>query len=130
MIRRPPRSTRTDTLFPYTTLFRSESLRLQRDDPETDERDQIDHEDLGFDMLPLRIARHYRGADRGHERRQRRPLFGRAAAIDRDAHRDTPDGIIDRHTQHVTGVSPDALQTQHAQVSDATAFAAHFEAHT
>src|SRR3546814_1076748 len=26
MIRRPPRSTRTDTLFPYTTLFRSNSL--------------------------------------------------------------------------------------------------------
>src|SRR3546814_19705970 len=29
MIRRPPRSTRTDTLFPYTTLFRSRSI----DDP-------------------------------------------------------------------------------------------------
>src|SRR3546814_2646991 len=28
MIRRPPRSTRTDTLFPYTTLFRSERLTL------------------------------------------------------------------------------------------------------
>src|SRR3546814_5142681 len=27
MIRRPPRSTRTDTLFPYTTLFRSEAER-------------------------------------------------------------------------------------------------------
>src|SRR3546814_8080276 len=27
MIRRPPRSTRTDTLFPYTTLFRSVSRR-------------------------------------------------------------------------------------------------------
>src|SRR3546814_18732411 len=27
MIRRPPRSTRTDTLFPYTTLFRSCQLR-------------------------------------------------------------------------------------------------------
>src|SRR3546814_20122728 len=27
MIRRPPRSTRTDTLFPYTTLFRSLSPR-------------------------------------------------------------------------------------------------------
>src|SRR3546814_18589975 len=27
MIRRPPRSTRTDTLFPYTTLFRSGKLR-------------------------------------------------------------------------------------------------------
>src|SRR3546814_19131585 len=26
MIRRPPRSTRTDTLFPYTTLFRSPPL--------------------------------------------------------------------------------------------------------
>src|SRR3546814_11860863 len=27
MIRRPPRSTRTDTLFPYTTLFRSKPAR-------------------------------------------------------------------------------------------------------
>src|SRR3546814_2714141 len=27
MIRRPPRSTRTDTLFPYTTLFRSHTGR-------------------------------------------------------------------------------------------------------
>src|SRR3546814_1765586 len=27
MIRRPPRSTRTDTLFPYTTLFRSAMVR-------------------------------------------------------------------------------------------------------
>src|SRR3546814_9589048 len=26
MIRRPPRSTRTDTLFPYTTLFRSQRV--------------------------------------------------------------------------------------------------------
>src|SRR3546814_20104295 len=29
MIRRPPRSTRTDTLFPYTTLFRSEEGRTR-----------------------------------------------------------------------------------------------------
>src|SRR3546814_8210887 len=28
MIRRPPRSTRTDTLFPYTTLFRSPGKRM------------------------------------------------------------------------------------------------------
>src|SRR3546814_6447869 len=43
MIRRPPRSTRTDTLFPYTTLFRSRrgvpvrlpaSLRQQGDEPD------------------------------------------------------------------------------------------------
>src|SRR3546814_10416979 len=32
MIRRPPRSTRTDTLFPYTTLFRSQQAIL----PEAD----------------------------------------------------------------------------------------------
>src|SRR3546814_13952565 len=31
MIRRPPRSTRTDTLFPYTTLFRSS--RSQAEEP-------------------------------------------------------------------------------------------------
>src|SRR3546814_580466 len=30
MIRRPPRSTRTDTLFPYTTLFRSQDQRGDR----------------------------------------------------------------------------------------------------
>src|SRR3546814_19796045 len=30
MIRRPPRSTRTDTLFPYTTLFRSSGAFIRR----------------------------------------------------------------------------------------------------
>src|SRR3546814_10607928 len=29
MIRRPPRSTRTDTLFPYTTLFRSRQTGIE-----------------------------------------------------------------------------------------------------
>src|SRR3546814_5183228 len=29
MIRRPPRSTRTDTLFPYTTLFRSKRIAIR-----------------------------------------------------------------------------------------------------
>src|SRR3546814_19372505 len=32
MIRRPPRSTRTDTLFPYTTLFRSAEVVFCGDD--------------------------------------------------------------------------------------------------
>src|SRR3546814_2099117 len=31
MIRRPPRSTRTDTLFPYTTLFRSAGIARVKD---------------------------------------------------------------------------------------------------
>src|SRR3546814_9085637 len=34
MIRRPPRSTRTDTLFPYTTLFRSVAALLRAADPD------------------------------------------------------------------------------------------------
>src|SRR3546814_3190267 len=34
MIRRPPRSTRTDTLFPYTTLFRSDAVRAPQAHPE------------------------------------------------------------------------------------------------
>src|SRR3546814_6786153 len=34
MIRRPPRSTRTDTLFPYTTLFRSRTALEHRAVPD------------------------------------------------------------------------------------------------
>src|SRR3546814_10772694 len=34
MIRRPPRSTRTDTLFPYTTLFRSTSSSAKLSQPQ------------------------------------------------------------------------------------------------
>src|SRR3546814_1508725 len=40
MIRRPPRSTRTDALFPYTTLFRSTRDRLQRLVNLTDRQDR------------------------------------------------------------------------------------------
>src|SRR3546814_17444998 len=36
MIRRPPRSTRTDTLVPYTTLFRSAAARTRRRNPATE----------------------------------------------------------------------------------------------
>src|SRR3546814_9083643 len=38
MIRRPPRSTRTDTLFPYTTLFRSPE---SGSDPQFDRRTKV-----------------------------------------------------------------------------------------
>src|SRR3546814_2276378 len=39
MIRRPPRSTRTDTLFPYTTLFRSLHADLRAEiDPQLEGR--------------------------------------------------------------------------------------------
>src|SRR3546814_10506844 len=41
MIRRPPRSTRTDTLFPYTTLFRSSGISHSRINIEVDERGTV-----------------------------------------------------------------------------------------
>src|SRR3546814_14383468 len=47
MIRRPPRSTRTDTLFPYTTLFRS--LTARRTDAEKEAK--------GLDGTPLTLIR-------------------------------------------------------------------------
>src|SRR3546814_11575968 len=40
MIRRPPRSTRTDTLFPYTTLFRSAAF-VNGDPGDLEPRDQF-----------------------------------------------------------------------------------------
>src|SRR3546814_5229099 len=43
MIRRPPRSTRTDTLFPYTTLFRSQGPTLERFEQAMALRCQADH---------------------------------------------------------------------------------------
>src|SRR3546814_5757573 len=49
MIRRPPRSTRTDTLFPYTTLFRSTRptagwILQQFGKPPPDESIRLDHD--------------------------------------------------------------------------------------
>src|SRR3546814_8603577 len=40
MIRRPPRSTRTDTLFPYTTLFRSDEQTVDVAQPQARIRDR------------------------------------------------------------------------------------------
>src|SRR3546814_10200075 len=57
MIRRPPRSTRTDTLFPYTTLFRSGAAR--RHPARADERG--DYGEAGIGLL----HRARSGADTG-----------------------------------------------------------------
>src|SRR3546814_14507337 len=43
MIRRPPRSTRTDTLFPYTTLFRSLAGARQAAEQAAREEDFLRH---------------------------------------------------------------------------------------
>src|SRR3546814_12887515 len=47
MIRRPPRSTRTDTLFPYTTLFRSAGDKL---------RTAVNRDDLQRSKTPPRAT--------------------------------------------------------------------------
>src|SRR3546814_18145388 len=62
MIRRPPRSTRTDTLFPYTTLLRSDRSAQMLDHGERDER--LEHRD--FDLLPQAGA--LAGEKRRHDR--------------------------------------------------------------
>src|SRR3546814_8030063 len=75
MIRRPPRSTRTDTLFPYTTLFRS--------------RQPVDHRQMmkagaeigiidGFSIHPLR-----RGAAAAEIRHQQWPISKRKVSATR-----------------------------------------------
>src|SRR3546814_8075674 len=48
MIRRPPRSTRTDTLFPYTTLFRSAGQSA------APEAYKVDNRWLLYSAIPLR----------------------------------------------------------------------------
>src|SRR3546814_7791335 len=53
MIRRPPRSTRTDTLFPYTTLFRSVQARRAMG------HGVLAH--LDPDPAPPHLVRHRRG---------------------------------------------------------------------
>src|SRR3546814_1358203 len=74
MLRRPPRSTRTDTLFPYTTLFRSGATVGIRDrarrHAEHVEADRVpDRRDARDDGLPQAGAR--RPAP--HRRRPPRP---------------------------------------------------------
>src|SRR3546814_9252858 len=63
MIRRPPRSTRTDTLFPYTTLFRSFERRATvegstpregRPTMEEDKKRPTASHDHGYDAMPDR----------------------------------------------------------------------------
>src|SRR3546814_20554607 len=75
MIRRPPRSTRTDTLFPYTTLFRSHAVPAEgrRKDARHDRRDEAVEEgraDADRDQREhVEVAR----ADRGPAALEERP---------------------------------------------------------
>src|SRR3546814_5147666 len=87
MIRRPPRSTRTDTLFPYTTLFRSSCcLEALRRAPGGKEGAAADGEALGL------------GGEPGVLRRGRREAGG---AVDRIARHPQPVARIVRRVARV-----------------------------
>src|SRR3546814_11573999 len=119
MIRRPPRSTRTDTLFPYTTLFRS--LRCAADPPyrgtiRADHRARLADRDRDDRQLPVapRVAlglQDRRGATprrarlaipHRHDRALRaRPAYRRGPGADRPTVRPgAPDRPHSRHPQH------------------------------
>src|SRR3546814_5315883 len=90
MIRRPPRSTRTDTLFPYTTLFRSDHLQQRSQaaaGPHPDlatRRPPADAAAVLGHTLPIEHApergRRLRRAARADERSGEDPPRGRRAA--------------------------------------------------
>src|SRR3546814_12028180 len=71
MIRRPPRSTRTDTLFPYTTLFRSPDLAPGMGD--TGERI---HDEEHFLALGAECLGDRGGAQRAADAQHRRMVGG------------------------------------------------------
>src|SRR3546814_6909324 len=61
MIRRPPRSTRTDTLFPYTTLFRSQRDNRRADRPRRRRPQDRDVHDLCRHAGRATVRRPHRG---------------------------------------------------------------------
>src|SRR3546814_13492286 len=70
MIRRPPRSTRTDTLFPYTTLFQQTPLAAGGENVE----DCVHHSTQSGPPSPAKPAR------RRYQRRYHRPFRVRRIA--------------------------------------------------
>src|SRR3546814_11872000 len=60
MIRRPPRSTRTDTLFPYTTLFRSIRQILRAARRLAQKRNRIERARSRYDNREWVVARRAR----------------------------------------------------------------------
>src|SRR3546814_11080122 len=69
MIRRPPITTRTDTLFPYTTLFRSRfNLLSNQDCPTASNRPCSNSGRRGSDMFPPETKAYYSGRNSAQER--------------------------------------------------------------
>src|SRR3546814_13470368 len=69
MIRRPPRSTRTDTPFPYTTLFRSKEMAIVLIDDAVAAGART-HKACGVLGITDRTLRRWRGAETLTDRRK------------------------------------------------------------
>src|SRR3546814_17668396 len=96
MIRRPPRSTRTDTRFPYTTLFRSVPDRHLADLP----------------RRPLRV-----GPVGDRRRRQAAPRLGRGGA---DVHRPVQAGRLPARPVGHPGEEPGLFRGQPEEIGRAS----------
>src|SRR3546814_5232322 len=98
MIRRPPRSTRTDTLFPYTTLFRSRPDGLSQDDarrqPEPPMTVELAYSEQGAapaGVAPLVILHGLYGSGRNWATTAKRLAEGRrVVTVDLRNHGDSP----------------------------------------
>src|SRR3546814_9846664 len=89
MIRRPPRPTRTDTLFPYTTLFKT-AARLQH------------AARLGQRLFHVRNVAQTEGDAVGGDRAVgQRQAFGVAANPRETLHQATVDGAVAADRQHL-----------------------------
>src|SRR3546814_16277769 len=105
MIRRPPRSTRTDTLFPYTTLFRS-ALADQR----------VDADSVGSGEAQQAVALHgsLRNRDRAASGQRDIAIGGDRAAVDIAVGRER-DGARGRRRG---GIDPTGFKGCHGRTGD------------
>src|SRR3546814_1785370 len=94
MIRRPPGTTRTDTLFPYTTLFRSHAAQgLHRDFPGERDQSRLAREAHPREAQALLAACEAEGRYRPHAEEAHRDREARTPLDQRDQGDQSPDEI-------------------------------------
>src|SRR3546814_14837972 len=99
MIRRPPRSTRTDTLFPYTTLFRS-------DQQETPQQPRQRTEEPALDGTRQKPDADQRGG-RDPEDDDRVALHQQRRAVEEhERHQESGEAVFERDRRRLHGVAP------------------------
>src|SRR3546814_18438929 len=121
MIRRPPRSTRTDTLFPYTTLFRSHADQPSKQTmnifPEENEL-EIRHSHIAVDclilgrllveielMLPISLVERRNDARARVPTRNRQARFGKASNACHEERKSVGEGKSEEEQEGIGGRS-------------------------